>query len=101
VMETGLFPDRPFTKFVLPENDAAAFACRNPAFFSKPLVFSSRAAHGSVIGTDRTLIFKPAKLMGHYTCLHPDALRVVYRLFSFHSGGNHVHSPCQKQAVIG
>jgi hypothetical protein len=76
-MQAWLFPGRQLTQFVLPENNPAALAPGNPAFFFELLVFSGDTPHRAIIGTSRTLVIDPAKLFGNHTRLHPDARGMV------------------------
>jgi hypothetical protein len=101
MMQAWLLPGRQLTQFVLPENNPAALARRNPALFFELQVFGGDTPHGAIIGTGRALVFKPAKLFGNHARLHPNAWGVVLGLFIFYSRGNHCISPCQEQQVVG
>jgi hypothetical protein len=101
MMQARLFPGRQLTQFVLPENNPAALAPGNPAFFFELPVFRGDSPHGAIIGTGRTLVINPAKLFGNHARLHPDAGGGIQGLFIFYSRGNHHISPSKCQAVMG
>jgi hypothetical protein len=93
MMQAWLFPGGQLTQFVLPENNSAALAPGNPAFFFELLVFRGNTPHGAIIRTDRTLVINPARLLGNHTRLHPDTGGGVHGLFIFYLRGNHHFSP--------